>query len=268
MCNAPLEYIQGTRWYTGQLLHLEILKDYEYFVKLDPDIVFIEPLPFNILQDMRRRRAIFGHTGEYPPGVPTPCSNGINVAIHQYIHEDGIKTCTIPLQPIPDADRYYSNFIVGRVDFFASKGVQSLGRWLSDYPLGFFKYRWTDQFFWHVAMQLYVWEYTDRIVDYTDLRCFPIRDCWMTSLDLKLFEDKDICENGGIFVHTKHAKHWAHRWNRYHAIPPPYDLTSQELYQQNYNHDCCGTRWEGTQNKDESTTDGRIRKQRRRSPFI
>jgi hypothetical protein len=245
MCKAPIEYMQGTRWYTNQLLHLQLLEKYDYWIKLDPDIVFVDPLPLNLLYDMQRRGAVFAHTGEYPVGAPTSCSEGIGRAVEAYLHTTA--SCAIPNQKLPDRDRYYTNLIIGRVDVFQSEGVRNFGRWLSEYPEGFFRHRWTDQIFFHAALQLYVWDYPKFVVDYTDFRCAPVRDCWMTSLDLKEYAQSDVCQNKGSFVHTKHSLHWVHRWNRYYARKP-YDLTQQRqanIHQSSYRHDCRGTRWRG-----------------------
>jgi hypothetical protein len=246
MCQAPVEYIQGTRWYTNEFLHLKLLQHYDYWIKMDPDIVFVKPLDFHILQDMTLRGAVFGHAAEYPVGVPTPCAEGISQAVHAFWHTHKDEVCAVP-SVIPDADRYYSNVLIGRTDFFQTPGVLQWARWLSEYPEGFFRHRWTDQIFWHLALTFYLWDADRYIVDYTDLRCAPIRNCWMTSLELKKYAPLllDVCENGGSFVHTKHALHWVHRWNRHLARKTPYDWKNQVPYPTKYHHDCRGTRWRG-----------------------
>jgi hypothetical protein len=255
MCQAPFEYIQGTRWYTNEFLHLAILQqNYEYWIKLDPDVVFLRPLEINLLQDMKRKGAVFGHTAEYPEGFQTPCSEGIRQATTEFLLHHNV--CAVPETPLPDTDRYYTNFIVGRTDFFQSAPVRQLARWLSEYPHGFFEHRWTDQIFYAVALTLYLHS-TDTntnsnsnspptdsaIVDFTDFRCFPVKGCWMSSLELKKYAHLDVCENGGFFVHSKHARRWVHQWNRHLARTEPYQLDTQLPYKTNYRHDCRGTRW-------------------------
>jgi hypothetical protein len=245
MCQAPFEYIQGTRWYTKELFDSHLLGKYEYWIKLDPDVVFVKPLEFNLLYDMKVKGAIFGHTAEYPPGVPTPCSDGIAKAVLEFAQEHSV--CALP-STILDADHYYTNFIVGRTDFFRSPPVRHFANWLSEYSEGFFRHRWTDQIFWQVAMTLFLWpnDVEDYYVaDYTDLRCTPLPNCWMSSLDLKQYPQKDVCENGGAFVHTKHALHWVHLWNRHLARKYDYSLEEQVPYTSRYRHDCRGTRWRG-----------------------
>jgi hypothetical protein len=61
----------------NKILHLAILQQYEYWIKLDPDVVVLRPLEINLLLDMKRKGAVFGHTAKYPKGFQTPCSEGI-----------------------------------------------------------------------------------------------------------------------------------------------------------------------------------------------
>lgn len=60
------DYVQGTRWYTSDALQLGILQRYDYFLKVDLDIEFNKSsvLSFDILNDMKIRGALFGHTGK------------------------------------------------------------------------------------------------------------------------------------------------------------------------------------------------------------
>ena len=266
MCQAPIEYIQGTRWYANQMLNLQILSEYDYWIKLDPDVVFVKPFDFHVLQDMKQRGAVLGHAGEYPRGFQTPCSEGIQTAVAEYLanHKEGV--CAVPSTPIPEVDRYYTNFLIGRTDIFQYKPLRDFAHWLAEYRHGYFQHRWTDQIFWSVAMTLFVWEYdlmsttttkasneTQVIADYTDFRCFPVSNCWMTSLEAKNYEGMDSCRNGqGLFIHSKHAKKWVHRWNRHLARKQPYNSNNirwqqpQPYYRTTYRHDCQGTRWRGS----------------------
>jgi hypothetical protein len=250
MCQADPNYIQGTRWYTNEMLHLGILHEYEYWVKLDPDIVFNKAIPIHLLHDMKIRGAVFAHSAEYPAAVVSPCSDHIVDAIRefqqQYQHQapldpswDGHMCSTNPCLQV-NSDRYYTNFIIGETSYFQSRRVLELGRFLSEYANGFFRHRWTDQIFFHFALGLFLADFQDYVVDYTEFRCAPLTNCWMSSLELKGFSS--FCDNAGYFLHTKNVLKWAHRWNRHMVRKEPLER-GLVPYKTMYVHDCRGTRW-------------------------
>jgi hypothetical protein len=250
MCQADPNYIQGTRWYTNEMLHLGLLQEYEYWVKVDPDIVFNKAIPIHLLHDMKIRGAVFAHSAEYPATVASPCSDHIVDAIRefqqQYQHQapldpswDG-HICSTNTCLQVNSDRYYTNFIIGKTSYFQSPRVLELGRFLSEYANGFFRHRWTDQIFFHFALGLFLADFQDYVVDYTEFRCAPLANCWMSSLELKVFSS--FCDNDGYFLHTKNVLKWAHRWNRHMIRKEPLER-GLVPYKTIYVHDCRGTRW-------------------------
>ncbi|KAL3919198.1 MAG: hypothetical protein SGILL_003876 [Bacillariaceae sp.] len=232
-CSARLTYLQGCRWYTQEMLHLRILKEYDYFFKIDTDIIFHNFPSFHVLQDMRKKGAVLGHTAEYPEGDGS-CAIGILDAIQNFTTTiAAVSTSTqraaAPTSPLPswkgtmcssqapqvqrDADQYYCNFIIGRVDYFTSPWVLQFANFLSNHPNGFFRQKWGDQIYWHFAMGLFLDggnnsnSFADKyVVDYTDLRCKANPSCWFSSMDHDRYgaNATEQCNNErGIFVHSK-----------------------------------------------------------------
>eukprot|EP00934_Nitzschia_sp_Nitz4_P008934 Nitzschia sp. Nitz4//scaffold113_size70149//57217//58120//NITZ4_005960-RA/size70149-snap-gene-0.140-mRNA-1//1//CDS//3329533371//8924//frame0 len=214
MCQAPVEYIQGTMWYTNEMLHLGILKRYDYWVKLDPDVVFIHPIDWHVLLDMDVQGAVLGHAAEYPATTPAPCSAGLSDAIETYLKSH--TTCAKPVI-VQNADRYYTNFLVGKTSVFQSPQILELARWLAEYPEGYYRHRWTDQIFWYIALQLAMGD-AFQVADYTELRCSPIANCWTSVLELRKYPDLDICANvsGSVIQQGLHTKSLVNRTHMYH----------------------------------------------------
>jgi hypothetical protein len=250
-CQAPRGYIQATRWYTKGLLNLAILKEYDYFLKIDTDVVFVESVPFYLLQDMAMKNAVFGHTAEYHPRGSKTCAMGINAAMvnftETHTHRKYVQTdlppwngtlCSIEPEVQRDADQYYTNFIVGRVEFWQSPWILEWSNFLNEYPEGFFKYRWTDQIFWHYAMGLFLRNFKEYVVDFTTLRCMPNPDCWQSSYNFQRYGQSawHNCENGGYFLHPKdyHVS-----LSKHPTFPIPHGKNlSQSLYPSTYQGDC------------------------------
>ena len=265
-CNAPKSYIQGTRWYTDELLHLQILQEYDYFIKLDLDIYFEKTMPLALLDDMDHRGAIFAHTAEMGNafGGDTACSTGILEAIDLYVkhhHHHHVPLsannnnnnnnnnnstnyfCTTHSWPFLKAntDLYYTNFIIGRVAFWTSPQVLSFGKFLSNYPHGFFWHRWTDQIFWHYAMALFVQDFytSGAVVDYTEFRCSPEVDCWEAVFFDKLYSEEGSpsycqCTNGGLFLHYKDP---TRKWNKTKSVTTLW-RSDTEIWNTSYKADC------------------------------
>jgi hypothetical protein len=130
-----------------------------------------------------------------------------------------LQYCTTN-EPLLEKDRdwFYTNFIIGRVDFWTQPLVLELGAHLSNFQPGFFHYRWTDQVVWPQALGMLVglWISTDStqpqlnpaVVDYTELRCSAETNCWNAVFYNKLYgyDAVNACLNGGYFRHTKNPK--------------------------------------------------------------
>jgi hypothetical protein len=248
-CQAPRKYIQATRWYTRELLHLGILKEYDYFLKIDTDILFLDTIPFHILQDMANRNAIFGHTAEYHPKGSKTCAQGIQQAMINFtetVRNTNTQDlpswkgslCTNSPEVQRDTDQYYTNFIIGKVSFWQSPMVLEWSNFLNEFPRGFFTYRWTDQIFWHYAMGLFLENYQDHVIDYTNLRCMPHPNCWLSSYNFQRY-GRDAwhnCDNGGFFVHPKDFR----IVNSKKKEPIRHSVwnVSQPLFQSTYQKDC------------------------------
>ena len=147
-----------------------------------------------------------------------------------------------------DSDRYYANFIIGKTDYFQSTGPLLLGKFLSEeWQDGFFRHRWGDQAYWHFALGLFAGpNFEDHlVVDYTEFRCAPEENCWMSTQEGKRIPGAaNLCLNPhGAFLHTKSWRRFANQWNRWSAIQTPL-VRSTRPYQTQYVHDCRNSpRW-------------------------
>lgn len=202
-CQFSMDYIQGTRWYSNEMLHLAILKEqYDYWLKIDLDVWFLKPWNhFHLLSDMQLKGSLFGHTAMYDRGGFT-CAGGIQDAVKDYrqTHHGNRPMCSSNIPEVNrNSDLYYTNFIIGQVDFWTQPRVQHFGRYLSNTANGFLTERWTDQIFWHYAMALFVGpDFTEAVADYTDVRCNVNPHCWQA-----LVPEVGYRQCDGYFMHTK-----------------------------------------------------------------
>ena len=243
LCNAPKSYIQGTRWYSNEMLHLAILKEYDYFIKLDLDIYFIRTLPIDLLHDMSKREALFAHSAQIRYQSGTQCATGIVDAVTTYLNQSTTHSnyCSKQTWHLTlNTDLFYTNFIIGQVDFWTSPQVLHFSQFLSNHPTGFFTYRWTDQIMWHQALGLFVKDFlTKAVVDYTEFRCSPEINCWNAVFFEKIYSTPSMssftnCDNGGAFLHLKHA---TFQWNTTKSVNTLWK-SNTELWNTSYRDDC------------------------------
>jgi hypothetical protein len=220
-CPAPHDYVQGTRYYSGEALQLGILKDYDYFLKVDSDVFMNATIPFNMLHDMRIQGAIYGHTGLFKNGL-SACCKGIKAGRLEFEKMATDLTmrpewaskinwkgpCSAGVAKFErSVDEYYANFIIMETKFWQSKPVRAFGKYFNEIYPGFFRYRWGDQPFFAMAMGLFVGpDFQKYTTDYTDLRCKYHPECWYFWGEWS--KNRTYCQSGGYFYHGKGLPKW------------------------------------------------------------
>ena len=113
----------------------DILKDYEYYWRLDSDSVLTRPISFDIFQDMDNHQYDYGYVRldkDHPDVV-----KGLWETTALFIKENNIN-CNMPESPI----MYYTNCELGRLDFFHGLYMQYY-KYL-DATGGIYTNRWGD----------------------------------------------------------------------------------------------------------------------------
>ena len=186
---ATVDYIQGTRWYTYDVFLEPLVRQYSYWIKLDVDIWFFRPPEFNLVEDMRRSGAIFGHTGYIYNGEG--CSNDLHKAIMSYLASSNTSAASQGKQWWKQDDNvYYSNFVISSVGFHVSEEHMKLALFLNEYQNGFFRYRWTDQSLFHKVFGVFFGpEESSFLRDWSHWRC-----------------QKRVFRPSAVFYHSKQLK--------------------------------------------------------------
>jgi Glycolipid 2-alpha-mannosyltransferase len=235
-CDAPKSYIQGTKWYADEMLHLRILQNYHWFIKLDIDLFFGRTVEWDLLHDLQQRESIFAHTAQLPNRSGRSCADGIVKAVQDFMTNKSINYCASDSKLLKiDRDFYYSNFIIGRVDFWTQPLLLEFSRFLAEYQPGFYHMRWTDQIFWAQAMGLVIG--LDNVVDYSELRCSVETNCWTAVSYVKLYGDNSYarCDNNAYFRHNKNPHL---QWNPIPTHNGSLWKSDTKIYQTKYKDDC------------------------------
>lgn len=173
--------IYSGAFFVAQLIWEELLDRCDFYVKMDTDVTFLRPMPYDLAARLAEMpRAVIVHTG-FDPGVhrrkhhPVPipdrttCERGILQALRSYRKALGASsfesfessdTSTAAMSTrgaaaemapwceqgtgIPEV--FYGNFVAYRAAFMRSEAVLSLSRHLYyEVGEGYFEWRWGDQ---------------------------------------------------------------------------------------------------------------------------
>ena len=166
---AYFSYVQTNRFYTHQLFFLRILDLFDFWVKVDADIQFITPLPFNMVSTMTERRALVVHSGIIP--LLSACTVNIGIMVETYCALQS-ERCGHTVLPVAGSRIWFQNESLGAhgnlfggwLGYHQSPEFLDMARFFNIFPRGLWNYRWTDQEMWLKAFGLFADE-----VDWLDL---------------------------------------------------------------------------------------------------
>ncbi|KEG10210.1 hypothetical protein DQ04_04041020 [Trypanosoma grayi] len=175
LSRSSVDYIQGTRWYSHDMFDQPIVRRYSFWTKIDVDVDFFGRLKPNLVELLVSNGRLLGHTGYTYNG--RGCSDELQEAIQTFLVSNGMRAVSEGQDWWLSDDRtYYTNFVVGSVNFFLDPKVRSLTAYLNEYPNGFFKHRWTDQSLLHKVMGVFCGaNESDFSLDWGHLRCSKTR---------------------------------------------------------------------------------------------
>lgn len=175
-----LSYVMYTTVYSYHLMELPLLSKYDFYVKVDTDVIFSGDIPFDIIEDMSSRNCLVGHTSIHNSG---DCEVGNLKALLQGSKEmeldapksSGYNWCNKNGDGSEGSLIFYSNFLVFSTKILLHPDVVKIRQYMyEEYTDGYFTRRWTDQapFVMYVCQALDIPDLKDdpQICDYSGLR--------------------------------------------------------------------------------------------------
>ena len=134
--------------FVAQFLWLPVLRRFTFYVKVDTDVHFYRPMPFDIAWLMQGREdVVIAYTQLYNSTKST-CQRGVLQAVREFRR----VTTGGPgprMSRWCEADNldwvFFGNFVLYRTAFMTSKPVLALSRFLYYKHGGYFEARWGDQ---------------------------------------------------------------------------------------------------------------------------
>ena len=146
--NAPSEigfsigYRHMCRFYSGSIYSIPEIHEYEYYLRLDTDSQILSSVNYDLFVRVKNKGAVYGFIRE---GIqfdnPRVCFGLHDESIAWARKQGGMRRLRAYL--IKRNKMYYTNFELGRVDFFTSENWSSYFQHL-DQSNGFMLARWGD----------------------------------------------------------------------------------------------------------------------------
>lgn len=141
-------------FFTHHLLFSPIIHQYDFFIKMDLDIKWINKLSTNIFLDMKTKNCIFFHSKTENCCLDCQSSNYEAMLSYGLIHN--IIPKGINSKWLKNGTYFYGNFVGGWVGMFSSKQNLHFSNYLyQSWWHGYFKHRWGDQATWPIMLALW-----------------------------------------------------------------------------------------------------------------
>ena len=160
----PLKYaMYSGSVYSYQMIHMPLLQKYDYYLKMDTDIEFLQDHDVDIGLTMQSAGCLIGHTAIH---ATTDCSTSNTNALLSFAARENLQPLSINTNwcnPHIRTDKtsyiFYGNFVAYSTKLLLSPTILRLSAYLyEEWEDGYFPHRWTDQasFILYVCMGMNV----------------------------------------------------------------------------------------------------------------
>jgi len=110
-------YRNMCRFFSGEFYKMEIIHNYEYYLRLDTDSYILTPLNYDIFEFAKQNDLIYGFCSPAIQVDNQKVVEGLNNFVKNYIEINSIKTF-VNIDLIENGRMFYTNFELGKVSWF------------------------------------------------------------------------------------------------------------------------------------------------------
>jgi len=135
-------YRNMCRFFSGKFHELNILSNYEYYLRLDTDSYILTPLNYDIFEFAKQHDLIYGYC-EPAVQIDNPkVVEGLKEFTKNYIEVNNINTY-MDIESIPEGKMFYTNFELGKINWFIDSNYMKYFNAIEDSGNIYIK-RWGD----------------------------------------------------------------------------------------------------------------------------
>jgi len=135
-----------------QMIHLPFLAKFDYFMKIDGDLMFADPFPFDVGADMEQKKCVVGHAAIHGSGDCEARNLEALLAADQALGWPKPKSlaynwCNEEGKGEKGNLMFFGNFEIYKTKgFLLSPEIQSISRYMyEEWREGYYTHRWGDQ---------------------------------------------------------------------------------------------------------------------------
>lgn len=125
-------YRHMCRFFSGQLYEFDIVKDYDYYLRLDTDSFIHTPLSYDIFDWAEKNECYYGYIAPAVQVDNPKVVEGLSERVNEIMPNN-----------IPSGTMFYTNFELGKISWFLHSGYMEFYNYL-DESGGFYIKRWGD----------------------------------------------------------------------------------------------------------------------------
>ena len=151
-------YRHMCRFFAGKIYDCPILKDYEYYWRLDAHSYILERINYDIFEFMKINNVLYGYIDS---GKDITNTDSLWIVTKQYLEDKNIR-----YDKTWDGIAYGTNFEISSFEFWRSNEYKNYFNYI-DRTGGIYKYRWGDHIIHYLAISIFVSE--QKLHKFTDI---------------------------------------------------------------------------------------------------
>lgn len=153
-----VSYRHMCRFFGGEIYKLSIMKNYDWYWRLDSDSFIYSEIKYDIFKFMEKEGYVYGYIGKILKDGPH-LVEGLWDLTKEYIQNKNIKpkflNNYLDSRGIYDNSLYYTNFEISKLDFWKSNEYMDYYNCI-DYNGGIFYNRWGDHIIHFLALSMFI----------------------------------------------------------------------------------------------------------------
>lgn len=147
-------YRHMCRFYSYGMYQLPELKDTNYYLRLDCDSYFVNPVNQDIFKFMEENSYIYGYNNVTTDN-PIVCQD-LWESSKEY--SNNVPVLKVPIDEIIKYNIYYTNFEIAKFDWFSNSEYKNFFNFL-DEKNGIYLYRWGDACIKYLGVEMFLEDY-------------------------------------------------------------------------------------------------------------
>lgn len=144
-------YRHMCRLYSYGMYEIKEIQDTKYYLRLDCDSYFIEPVNYDIFKVMEDNDIVYGYNA-ITTDNPLVSQNLWEVSKEYSKTHDVLK---VPIDEVKQYNVYYTNFEIAKFDWFENSGYKDFFKFL-DNENGIYKWRWGDHCIKYLGVEMFL----------------------------------------------------------------------------------------------------------------